>query len=74
MAYNAQVNQLMQDPQKNAAALKAMTVPSTFNQNVLALSDFKVGDYVFVTPGAKNSDGSYAAVLVSLANAAAPTQ
>ena len=52
MAYNAQVNQLMQDPQKNAAALKAMTVPSTFNQNVLALSDFKVGDYVFVTPGA----------------------
>jgi hypothetical protein len=63
-AYNAQVALLMEDPQKNAAALKALTVPPTFNQKILALSDFKVGDSVFVTPGAKNNDGSYAAVSV----------
>jgi hypothetical protein len=72
-AYNAKVTQLMQDPAKNAAALKSMTVPSTYNQTTLTLSDFKVGDYVYVTPGAKNGDGSYAATAVSLANAATTT-
>jgi hypothetical protein len=73
VAYNAKVSQLMQDPVTNAQALKAMTVPSQFNQTTLSLSDFKVGDYVFVTPGTKNSARSYAAVSVALANAAAPT-
>ncbi|HEY6020740.1 MAG TPA: hypothetical protein VIY48_12845 [Candidatus Paceibacterota bacterium] len=73
-AYNAKVAELAKDPVKNAEALKAMNVPSQFNQIALKLSDFKVGDYVFVTPGAKNGDGSYTAALVALANDAAPQQ
>jgi len=71
-AYNAQVTQLMQDPTKNAAALKALKLPTAFVQTPLALSDFAVGDSVDVTPSVQNSDGSYAATAVALANAAAP--
>ena len=73
-AYNAKVSELIRDPAKNAAALKVLMIPSQFNQTKLSLSDFKIGDYVFVTPGAKNSDGSYAAMVVALANSAAPAQ
>src|SRR5665213_2165328 len=71
-AYNAQVTQLMQDPTKNAAALKALKLPTAFVQTPLALSDFAVGDSVDVKPSVQNSDGSYAATAVALANAAAP--
>ncbi len=65
IAYNARVTELMKDPQKNAEILKTMNVPSTFTRKSLTLSDFKVGDNVFVTPGSKNSDGSFTAVSVS---------
>ncbi len=68
-AYNAKIDELRKDEEKNRAALETLMMPNPFVEKAIQLSDIKAGDSVTVFSFNKNSDGSYDArqvvVLVS---------
>jgi hypothetical protein len=64
-AYNAQVNLLLKDPEKNKAALAAMQLPPAQEVTPATASDFTVGDAVVINTAGAGSNGVYTATTVT---------
>lgn len=70
-AYNAQVNQLIQDPVKNKAALAALELPPLQEVSPISFSDLHMGDTVLVAANGTDAAGAYSALSVTKSAAAA---
>lgn len=62
--YNAQVAELMKDPQKNKAALAALRAPIPQTLLPATLADFAVGDQVQINASSTDATGAYVATLI----------
>ena len=60
--YNALVQKLFEDPEKNKARLERMLPPPLFTERPILFSDLKEGDEIMIISDGKNSAGSYDAL------------